>query len=546
MSSTHTLIGLLGAIALLLWGIRLVHKGVMTAFGSSLRHALSTRLKNRLTAMLAGIAVTAALQSSTATAMMVASFAASGLVAVVPALAVMLGANVGTALIVQALSFDISLVFPLLLFAGYVLQRQSGARIVEIGRICLGLGVILLSLTSLGEIMTPLEHAPKFREVVRLIVEDPVLALGLAAVFTWAAHSSVGAILFIMSLAGLGVLSPESTIAMVLGANLGSAINPVLEGSRDNKSRLRVPIGNLVNRIVGCLLVMPFLPLVARLAADLGLPDARLAPDFHLAFNVVMALLTLPLLPLAARALTAWFPDEDAKPSTGRPRYLDQRTVDNPKVALANAAREALHMADVAEAMLRGSSEVFRSNNPARLREVRRTDDTIDGLYVALRRYLAEVSRRELGESEVQRLQEILDFAVNVEHIGDIVDANLMELAEQRIAKRLLLSEASVESILELHERLIANLRLAVSVLMDGDAASARQLVAEKEKFRTIEREANAYQFRQILSGRIEGAETASIYLDVVRDLKRIESHIAATVYPLLERTGDLRKSRLA
>ncbi|MFD2237397.1 Na/Pi cotransporter family protein [Aureimonas populi] len=547
MSTTHVLVSLLGIVALLLWGIKLVSAGVLAAFGPGLRQALATRLDNRLAALTAGALVTTALQSSTATALMVTSFAGNGLVALVPALAVMLGANIGTALIVQVLSFDVTLLFPVLVFAGYLLQRsRASPRASEIGRILLGLGIMLLSLQLLSALIVPLEEAPAVRQVLALLVQDPVLALVLAALITFAAHSSVGSLLFIMSLAGVGVLSPASTIAMVVGANIGSALNPLLQAAGGPRSQLRVPVGNLANRLLGGLAVMLALGPLALLAERLGLSPQRLAPDFHLAFNLVMALVSLGLLPFAARLLTLAFPDDASESDRSRPLYLDPAGLRNPKVALVNAAREVLRMADIAESMLAGSKEVFRRNDPSALGRIRETDDSIDRLYGAVRRYLAQISQRELSEEDKRRLYEILDFAVNIEHVGDIVDANLMTIAAQRIDDRRILSDEAVERIEEMHEKLIEHLRLAVSVLMDGNAASARQLVAEKERFREIERAASEDQFRQILSGRLSGTEAASMYLDVVRDLKRIESHIAATVHPLLERTGDLRKSRLA
>ncbi|SHI70290.1 phosphate:Na+ symporter [Aureimonas altamirensis DSM 21988] len=547
MTATQVIVSLLGIVALLLWGVGLVSAGVMAGFGPSLRQILATRLDNRLAAIVGGTLVTMALQSSTATAMMVTSFTAGGLVALVPALSVMLGANLGTALIVQVLSFNLGLIYPLLIFTGYVLQRRrANPRLSEVGRILLGLGVILLSLELLSALVVPLEHAPDVRQVMTLIVRDPVLAMLLAILFTVLAHSSVGAILFIMSLAEIGILSAPSTIAMVVGANIGSAINPLLAASGGDRSHLRLPVGNLANRLAGGVVTMLLLAPISAFADRFGLPLQRLAPDFHLAFNVVMALVSVPLLPAAARLLTRLFP-EDARPEdAGRPLYLDAASLNRPKVALANAAREVLRMADIAEAMLAGSRKVFRDADPIALSRIRRTDDEIDRLYGAVRRYLSKISQNDLTESDKRRLFEILDFAVNIEHVGDIVDANLMAIAAQRIDDRQILNEEEMVRIGEMHERLIAHLRLAVSVLIDGDATSARQLVAEKERFRDYERAATEEQFRQILSGQLPKGQSANRYLDVVRDLKRIEAHIAATVYPLLERTGDLKSSRLA
>lgn len=544
MTSTHVLISLLGDIALLLWGIRLVSTGVLVAFGPSLRELLATGLNRPFKALVGGAVVTAALQSSTATAMMVASFSASGLVALVPAMAVMLGANIGTALIVQALSFDIALVFPLLLLAGYVLQRRHAMRTKEIGRICLGLGTILLSLELLSETVTPLGSIPAVREVIGLIVQDRLLALLIAGLFTWAAHSSAGAVLFIMSLAQTGVLGPETVVAMVLGANLGSSINPLLEGDRGDPAALRVPVANFLNRLVGCIIAMLLLDPITDGFEWLGYSPERIAPNFHLAFNLVMAALSIGFLPVIGQLLERALPAAVKEPADA-PRYLDPSEISVPSLALVNASREALRMADVAQFMLKGSKEVFQTGDVTRLGEIRKTDDTIDSLYRALRQYLASVSQHDLTEGEVQRLQEVLDFAVNMEHVGDIVETNLLTIAARCSENRLLLSDEAMINVQELHEKLIDHLTLAISVLMNGDIGAARRLVAEKEQFRQVERLANEHQLQQVLSGNSDERALGSLYLDVVRELKRIGSHIATTVYPLLERSGDLRQSRL-
>ncbi|MGA0531619.1 Na/Pi cotransporter family protein [Hansschlegelia sp. KR7-227] len=547
MSATHVLMELLGEIALLMWSVHIVNSGVQRAFGSDLRHLLGEGLKGRGRAFLAGVGVTALLQSSTATALMISSFAGSGAVDLVPALAIMLGANVGTTLIVQVASFDVSYVFPVLLFLGVAVHRKARSSLVrDIAQTVIGLGLLLLTLHLLVETMRPIEASATLRLLLGALTEEPVITVLVAAAVSWAAHSSVAAMLLVMTFAGAGIVSPEAALAMVLGCNLGSALNPVMEAVGGEPARLRAPVGNLLNRLVGCALLLPVLGPVTEALKAVDSDPARLAALFHLAFNLALALLFIGPLPLIARVLTKALPDRPRTADPGAALYLDDAALSTPSVALANAAREVLHMADVVEQMLRGSQVAFARDDPAKVLEISRTDDVVDTLFDKIQLYIGAIDHDRLSDKETQRVFATLALAINLEHIGDIVDKNLMEMAAQRIRDKRLLPPAAIARIGDMHGKLCEHLRLAVAVFMSGDAQAARRLVAEKEKFRDLEREATERHFTEMRSGRPDQIETSALQLDITRDLKRIEAHIAATVYGLLERKGELKTSRLA
>ncbi|MET0530817.1 MAG: Na/Pi cotransporter family protein [Microvirga sp.] len=545
MSATSVLIHLFGEIALLLWGITMVNSGVQRAFGSDLRWILGTALRTRLQAFLAGLGVTTVLQSSTATALMVASFTAGGAVDLVPALAVMLGANVGTTLIVQVLSFDVSLVFPVLIFGGFVaFRRGKTSRTKDLGRVAIGLGLMLLSLHLLSETIHLIEKSVVLKELLASIASDPLILLLLSAFFAWVAHSSVAAILLIMSLAAAGVIGTPAALVMVLGANLGSALNPFLEAVGGDPAKIRVPVGNLATRVIGCALALPF---IAPIMAGLTLIDpnpARLAANFHTIFNVAVAAIFILPLPWVAKMLIRFFPEKLQASDPGVPQYLDKDALDTPSVALSNAAREVLRMVDTVESMLRSSQDLFREDDISRVAQVSRTDDVLDRLFSAIRRYLSSINHEALNASEAKRLSDILAFAINLEHVGDIIDKNLMELAAKRIKNHLRLPKDSLEDITSMHGKLLEHLQLAASVLMFQDLGSARRLVSEKERFRDLERAVAQKHLDQLRSGRTVG-DTSTLQLDIVRDLKRIEAHIASTGHSLLEQSGELKPSRL-
>lgn len=547
MPVTAVLIHLLGEIALLLWGIHMVNSGVLRAFGSDLRRILGIGLRTRMRALLAGLGVTTVLQSSTATALMVGSFSAGGAVDLVPALAVMLGANIGTTVIVQVLSFDITLIFPVLLVIGYVMfRRGQSSRVHDLGRVAIGLGLMLLSLSLLAETIKPIESIAMLKSIFAAVASDLLFHVLIAALFAWAAHSSVAAMLFIASLTAAGIVEPRPALAMVLGANLGAALNPIIQGAGGDPARLRFPVGNLAMRLVGCIIALPLLGPIASGLARLDPNPARLAANFHTLFNVAVAILFMPLLPWIATLLRRALPERVRSTDPGTPQYLDPSALDTPSVALSNAAREVLRMADVVEAMLRKSQELFHEDNRSRVVEVSRMDDIIDRLYAAIHRYLGAINHEALSEAEAGRLSEILAFAINLEHVGDIIDKNLMEIAAKRIKHKLRLPDESLTEIDNMHARLLEHLQLAAAVLMFHDIGSARRLVAEKEQFRDVERSTTQWHLAQMRAGQPEAMEASSLQLDIVRDLKRVEAHIAATAYSLLEHSGDLKPSRLA
>jgi phosphate:Na+ symporter len=541
------LLDLMGGVALLLWGLHMVHSGIVRAFGARIRRALQAVLKSRIRAFFAGVGVTALLQSSTATALMLSSFSASGMVDLAPALAVMLGANVGTTLIVQLLSFDSSVVAPILLITGVLAFKRSAKTLTrDLGRVAIGLGLMLLSLHILLTSLAPAENAPLVRELLSAITNQPLLTLLIGALLTWAAHSSVATVLLTMSLAYSNFLSPAGAFALVLGANLGSALNPLFEGlSGENPAHRRLPVGNLINRVVGCLIFLPFLTPIARLLGQIEPNQVRLAADFHTLFNLVMALLFILPLSWLVRLLEHILPDVKSTVDSSLPIYLDESALETPSVALACAARETLHMGDIVETMLRQAMTAILTNDRKLVAEVCRKDNAVDRLHEAIKFYVVKVTSDSLDPPEGNRAMEIMALSINLEHVGDIVDKNLMELANKKIKRQLQFSREGAAELEEFHKIIIDNLKLAFGIFLSGDVKAARQLLDAKTKIRALEMAASENHMARLREGRLESIETSSLHLDILRDLKRIHSHICATAYPVLEAAGELQASRL-
>lgn len=547
IDTTIVILELAGFAALLLWGVHMVQTGVQRTFGPKLRHFLAGALRNRIRAFGAGVAVTVALQSSTATALMLTAFSAGGLVELAPALAVMLGANVGSTLVVQALSFDVAILAPILVLAGVVLFRRAREAAHDFGRVLIGLGLVLTALHQFLQLLDPLLAQPGVSETLRTLSAYTPLMVAGAALLTWAAHSSVVTVLLAMSLAAKDVVGIETGMALVLGANLGSAINPMLEGDvGSSPANRRLPLGNLLNRLAGLVLVLAAFSYMAPYVARLGPDPGRALANFHTLFNLALALAFMPWLKPYAGMIRRLLPSPAAEAKPGAPIYLDPAARATPSVALALATREALRMADTVEGMLKGLRDALQSEKREPITTTRQLDDVLDGLNSAIKGYVLAIPAERQGPADQERQMEVLTFATNLEHAGDLIANDLLSVAQRRQARGVSFSAEGEAELVRLLDRLIGNVRLAASLFVNRDPATARALVAEKDAFREIETDAVAAHFERLRAGNANTVETSSLHLDALRDLKRINSHLVeASAYPILRTGGELLPSRL-
>jgi phosphate:Na+ symporter len=332
----------------------------------------------------------------------------------------------------------------------------------------------------------------------------------------------------------------------VLGANLGSAINPLIEaGNRGDPASRRLPVGNMLNRLVGILITLPFLhPIAEELRA--WQPDAaKLTAEFHMLFNVALAAIFIGPLDLVAQLLVRLLPDRKLPDDASAPRYLDEAALGTPPLALANAARETLRMGDTVETMLRDVMTAIMTNDRKLTGDVERKDTVVDKLDEAIKLYITKLTRDSLEEDEGRRAMEIVSFTINLEHIGDIIDKNLCELAIKKIKGRFQFSPEGAAELTEFHKRTLENLQAAFGIFMTGDLVAARKLLRTKTDLRKAELEAADRHFERLREGRPESLETTSLHLDILSDLKRINSHICSVAYPVLEAAGELSRERL-
>jgi len=542
----EVLIHIFGGIALLLWGVRMLRTGITRAFGAQLRQLLAQGTAGRFRAFLAGLGVTAVLQSSTATSMIVAGFCGRGMITTAGALGMLLGADVGSTLVAQVFAFDLSTISPLLLLLGvctFLAIERNPYR--QVGRATIGLGLMLLALTLILRASESLRDSAMLQEVMLSLAQEPAIAFLLAMLLTWLAHSSLTMVLVFMSLAGAGLIPLPLAFCMVLGANVGAAIGPVAMTLREEAAARRPPIGNLLMRGAGAPLALLFLPQITDALALIDGPEVRQVVNLHTAFNIALAFVFLPLTGSLAGLLNRLLPEREQPLKEGAPRYLDRDAMATPSVALANAARETLRLGDMVETMLRESIDVFRTDDSRLMKELSARDDQIDELQEAIKLYLTRLAREEMEEPESQRHTAILTFTTNLEHIGDIIDKNLMELAAKKIRNRYSFSDHGMADIQCMHTAVHNNMKLALNVFISEDVALARELLDQKVAIRELELETAERHYERISAGLAASIETSSLHLDVIRDLKRINSHITSVAYPILEKTGELFESRL-
>jgi phosphate:Na+ symporter len=538
MSATFVLLQLAGFVALLLWGMRMVHTGMVRAFGGNLRQFLAIGLKSRWKAFLAGMGITALLQSSTATALMSTSFIAAGFMTIVPALAVTLGANVGSTLIVQVLSFNVSAVAPLFMLAGVVAFNRGGkSRTRDLGRVSIGAGLILLALHLIVATIEPVEKTAALRELFALVSGDSDyryrarraadlgslfehcrrapghdVGRGIRSLRRWQRSRSCWARTSAMSSRSI-LLRAETRLPGSLRLEISSC------GARDAWSLSRFYPGSRCH---------------GRAGRKPGAPGGQFSYALQRRFGGCVHRASGSAGPRLCEVHSARADAHDP----GAPQYLKPAVIQSPNLALADATREVLRMVDIVQSMLTIFLDALRNDDRKQLAALADMDDDLDRLHNAVKRHLTEISRQEgLSEADAKRCSDILAFTINLEHIGDILDKNLRELAAKKIKRKLKFSDDGLEEITSMHRCLLDNLHLATSVFVIGDIHSARALLAEKDRMRDLEQAANENHLRRLREGKTESIETSSLHIDITRDLKRITAHMASVAYPILERT---------
>ena len=537
-----TLLHLLSSIALLVWGTHIVRTGIMRVYGSHLRRLLGHSMANAPMAFTAGIGVTALVQSSNATALLAISFVGQGLMALPTALAIMLGADVGTALMARVLTLDLSWLSPVLTLVGvslFLSRKQS--RVGQLGRVMIGLGLIILALQLIVAAAEPITEARGMQVLFAELAGDTLLAVVVGALFALLSYSSLAAVLLTATLAGAGLIGMPVALGVVIGANVGSGVLAWLNASLQPPQARRVALGNLLYKLAG-LAVVPFLDPLVGWMATLGFSLQTQVIAFHLFYNTLRCLVLLPTVRPMAHLCEQLLPDRRIEQGIAQPRHLDPAALETPSLALANAVRETLRIGDLVESMLARLLEVLQSEHPQAAEEIRRLDDDVDALYSGVKLYLARMPREDLADQESRRWAEIIELAINLEHAGDIIEHMLGKVQTLKKTRRMSFSESGLEELGQLHALLSANLSLGLSVFLSGDPHSARRLLRQKRDFRQRERELAHAHVHRLHQQVLESIETSAAHLELIADMKRLNSLFCSPAYAALEGKGATRE----
>lgn len=552
MSFALILLKLTGATLLLLFSVQLVRQGVENAYGALLKRRLGATSRGRIGPAMSGFSLAILLQSSTAVAILTAGLGASGMLGLGTGLSVLLGADLGSAVVVRILSFDPGWLMPLLLAAGGFLHlKTSASRLKETGRILLGIAFVLLSLRLIGEATAPLKQSDLLPAIVGYLASDHITAMVVAALFTWAIHSSVAAMVLILSLCHNGLLPVDAGYPLVLGANLGSGFIAFWLSRSLTPEARRIPAGNLLFRTAGSLafllggdVVLPLLPSAEKAEA------AQLA-NLHLLFNGVLLLASMPIVEMMARLLERFIPSLPADPTAEDPyasriSALDPALHDRPGQALAAATREVLFMGEILRHMFGSIMDVLETPTVAAIDKIRQLEGHMNRSQRAIKLYIAAINRRSLTEAESQRGVELIDAAINLEHAGDIVSKALLELAEDRLNGEPGCSPEGWSELREIHGIVRQNMAYAFNLLVYADPELARSLVRGKEKVRGLVRRSHESHLERLKANRRESIESSNTHVETSRALKEINALLATLAYPLLTQRGDLSESRLS
>ena len=524
----------------MLWSLKLIRLGVTRGFGAGLRRVLAISTGNRVSAMFAGLIATLFLQSSTAAIMIIASFAGQGMVTTSSALALVLGADVGTTIVAQLLAFDVSWMTPaLLLVGGIFFSIEKINNFKNYGRIMIGLALLLLSLQMISVASVPMKQSQTLPLILKPLQNDNFLALMVAILMTWLAHSSLAIVLLLMSLAQSKVITVSLAVIMVLGANIGSTIAPLISTLRDSPSAIRITVGNIITRVLGVTIILLFIHQVMPHLSLLADSPGRQVVNFHMLFNIALCILFLPFTGLMAKLCTKLIPDRIGADDPSRPKYLNDKEVDTPAIALASAERETLRMADVLQEMLEDTIRAFKTNDESIVHRIREKDNIIDRLYEALKRYMARLSQEFMDQKDARRFVQVLTFATNLEHAGDVIDKNLMPLALKKIRNQRSFSLEGFREIEGIHNGVLDSVRMAQNVFISGDAKLAQQMLHDKERIRRAEIDASVGHIDRLREGVPETIATTSLHLDIIRDYRRINSYMCTVAFSLLEE-GDI------
>lgn len=531
--TTLMLFTLLGEVGLLLYGIKLAGDGLQKAAGARIRGILLSLTKNRLAAVVVGAVITVLLQSSSATSVMLIGFVSSGLMALPQTIGVILGADIGTTVTVQLLSLNIYDYAIIVVGVGAALMFHGKAEIKNFGQGILGFAFVFMAIGLMSKTVSPIKDNELFRELLLSLQESPFLVLLLSAAFTTLIHSSAATIGIALAFSLQGLITLQGSIPIIFGANIGTCATALLSSIGATVEARQVAFAHVIFKVLGVAIFYPFMGPLAGVVANSATDIPRQIANAHTFFNIAITVIFLPVAGPMAKLIQKLVPGKEVE---GRfsTKYLDERVLSSPSLALGQATREAIRMADIVQEMFRNSIEVFKKDDAELAKRLEERDDDVDLLDREIKLYLTRLSQESMEENQSKRQIQLISFINDMENIGDIIDRNLMELAKKKIYMGLSFSKEGLKEICYLHQEVLENFDLAISALAGGDEELARKLIRHKAGIGEMERELKQAHIQRLHMGFKESIDTSAIHLDILTNLKRINSHICNVAYTML------------
>ena len=546
-------VGLLGGLSLFLYGMDRMSDALKSVAGEKMKDILGLLSNNRFMGMITGAAVTAIIQSSSVTTVMLVGFVSAGLMSLSQTIGVIMGSNIGTTITAQIVAFKVTKYALMMMAIGFgMLFSSKKEKIQQYGYMIMGLGMIFFGMGVMSDAMRPLRTYQPFLDLMTQM-SNPVWGILVAALFTALIQSSSATTGVIIVLAMQGLITLPAGIALSFGANIGTCVTALLASIGKPREAQRVSIVHILFNVVGVLIFLPFIGPFAKLVIDIspsapegvaGLQAAaavlpRQVANAHTIFNATCAILFLPFVTYFARIVYRLVPDKPLPEIEEiQPKYLSDMLLHTPSLALDAVRHEMKRMGKRVDLMNSAMLPAVLKGNKQSLQNVRDMDEEIDVLYKHIVNYLAEVSKLKLNDYQTQKMVNLMAAANDLEHIGDVIEVNLMDLGEQRIARGFKISEATQKVITTVHVVVSDALKAAVRSVVEEDNDFAMRVLSMKTELSRLVEQANLHQAQRLVCEDSGKFEAYSVEVDIIEKLKRIYYHskrLAKTVVEIKE-----------
>jgi len=554
-------VGLLGGLSLFLYGMERMSDALKNVAGEKMKDILGILSNNRIMGLITGAIVTAVIQSSSVTTVMLVGFVSAGLMSLSQTVGVILGADIGTTITAQIVAFKVTKYALLLLAIGFgMLFISKREKIQQYGYMVMGLGMLFFGMGVMKDAMEPLRTYQPFIDLMANM-SNPILGILVAAVFTALVQSSSASMGVVIVLAMQGLITLEAGISLALGANIGTCVTAGLASLGKPREAVRVAVCHVLFKIIGVLIMLPLIGPFAKFVVFISPSPAegltgmqaaasvlpRQVANAHTLFNIGIGVLFLPLVTYFARFVFWLVPDKPLPEVYEiQPKYLSEMLLHTPSLALDAARHEIKRMGKRVDLMNTAMMPAVLTGNKEALQAVREMDDEVDVLYKHLVNYLAEVSKLQLNEYQTQKMMKLMAAVNDLEQIGDVIEVSLVDLGEKRVKKGFKISEATQKVINTVHVVVSDALKAAVRAVVEEDNDFATRVLSMKSDMNRLVEQAGMHQAKRLVSEDSGKFEAYSVEVDIIEKLKRIYYHakrMAKTVVETEEEKVEIKEA---